>query len=94
MPGTAYSYYDKDFSQVPVDILSHGLGGGNGVQISDSETLEFLNRPAEIEQMVSEEINDQIIDCKIVTLNGAITVLYFDGVENDYGCLLYTSRCV
>lgn len=62
-----------------------------GYQVYDEQTTEFLKDPQAIEEMVEQEIDEEIVDCKIVYILNA-TVLYLKGVEHDYGIILYDYR--
>ena len=76
-------YYTSDYSDVPPSIVyEHSIAP---YKIGDQETADFLSRPEEIEQMVEEEIDENIIDCKIVAINGTTTILYLKGEVNEYG---------
>lgn len=60
-------------------------------QVYDEQTTEFLKDPQAIEEMVEQEIDEEIVDCKIVYILNA-TVLYLKGVEHDYGIIIYDYR--
>lgn len=62
-----------------------------GYQVYDEQTTEFLKDPQAIEEMVEQEIDEEIVDCKIVYILNA-TVLYLKGVEHDYGIIIYDYR--
>ncbi len=59
-----------------------------GYQVYDEQTTEFLKDPQAIEEMVEQEIDEEIVDCKIVHVVVA-TILYLEGVEHDYGIIIY-----
>lgn len=62
-----------------------------GYQVYDEQTTEFLKDPQAIEEMVEQEIDEEIVDCKIVHVMVA-TILYLKGVEHDYGIIIYDYR--
>jgi len=56
--------------------------------VIDITGLDFLSNPDAIEEMVKQEIDEKIIDCKIVYVT-LTTILYLKGEHNDYGIKLY-----
>jgi hypothetical protein len=77
-------YNDNNYTEV------EKIGGINirGANLFDKETIEFLQNPEAIEQMTNKEIEEKIIDCKIVYTPVA-TILYLKGINKDYGIILY-----
>jgi hypothetical protein len=76
------------------------------ISIYDAETIEFLQNPESIEEIVKNEIDEKILDCKIIALryfwinpddeenirdNSVATILYFKGETKDYGIKIYSS---
>lgn len=57
--------------------------------VKDLKMLEFLENPDAIQEMVEQEIDKKILDCKIVSTDMA-TILYLQGENNDYGMKIYT----
>jgi hypothetical protein len=79
--GTERRYYDEDLKSC---YLLNGM-------ISDKETISFLQNPDLIEQMVKDDIEEQIVDCKIAVFN-LTAIIYLKGISTDYGIKLYESH--
>lgn len=71
-------YYEKDFSKCEIDD-----------QICDDEAVRFLKDTKAIEDMVNGEIDEKIVDCKIVYYDNIGLLLYLKGENTDYGIILY-----
>jgi hypothetical protein len=73
-------YYDKDFLETPYR---------SSFNMCDKETIEYLQNPDAIEEQVRNEIDEDILDCKII-LNGETIIMYIKGTLADYGIKLYS----
>jgi hypothetical protein len=60
-------------------------------KLYDEKTIEFLHDPEKIEEMAKAEINEEIIDCKIVVVN-VTTIIYLKGKNTDYGIKIYSPQ--
>lgn len=76
-------YYEKDFSKCEIND-----------RICDDEAVKFLKDSEAIEDMVNEEIDEKIVDCKIVYYYNIGLLLYLKGENTDYGIILYDYRPV
>ena len=84
-----YFYTAETFELATINIYKKS---GSSMLIADDETIDYLNRPEEIEKMVSQEIDDVILDCKIVVIPYGATVLYLKGAANEYGIKIYHDK--
>ena len=78
--GTRCYFNDKDGSSVK-----------KGSQMIDKNGREFLYNAQLIEETINNSINEQIIDCKIVSIP-LTTILYLKGETTDYGIKIYHSQ--
>ena len=56
--------------------------------LMDDEGLDFLMNSEAVSKLVAEEIDDKILDCKLVNIVMA-TILYLKGEKADYGIKIY-----
>ena len=73
-------YYDKGYGKV-----------ADRTQAFDFEAIEFLKQPEQIEEMVESEIDEEIVDCKIINFQ-LTTILYMKGVSTDYGIKIFSHK--
>ena len=87
--GHWWKYYGIDYSAVRCTAT-----------IYDKETIEFLQNPEMIEEMVKSETKEEIVDCKIIVMNyvyngnidkNIATILYLKGKTTDYGIKIYSN---
>ena len=79
---STYGIFEKD-----LDVGS-ATGFIKSYSISvDEETINFLKDPDKIEQMIKDEIDEKIIDCKLI--KSYVLTLYLKGQHNDYGITLF-----
>ena len=57
--------------------------------LMDNEGLDFLMDSEAVSKLVAEEIDDKILDCKLVNIVMA-TILYLKGEKADYGIKIYS----
>lgn len=57
--------------------------------LMDNEGLNFLMDSEAVSKLVAEEIDDKILDCKLVNIVMA-TILYLKGEKADYGIKIYS----
>lgn len=57
--------------------------------LMDDEGLNFLMDSEAVSKLVAEEIDDKILDCKLVNIVMA-TILYLKGEKADYGIKIYS----
>lgn len=84
---TANFYYDKDLKSSEsgdVEFIEFYI---NRV-VFDEEAFSFLANPQQIEAMIAAEIEDTIIDCKIVMIP-LTTILYLRGEKDEYGIKIF-----
>ena len=59
--------------------------------LMDNEGLNFLMDSEAVSKLVAEEIDDKILDCKLVNIVMA-TILYLKGEKADYGIKIYSLK--
>lgn len=65
---SAKFYYDKDLNTASENDDVSYIKSWISTSVFDDASFAFLEQPEQIEAMVEQEINEEIIDCKIVVL--------------------------
>lgn len=81
-------YYNMEYGEERPYLLS-GVDASTSMLLADKETGEFLSDTESIEAMVKEEIDEEIVDCKIVGIPSVASFIYLKGTEKDYGIIIY-----
>lgn len=74
-------YYEENFTKSEINY-----------RLCEIEAINFLKDTENIEQSIINEIDEKIIDCKIVECKNFGLILYLKGENTDYGIILYDAR--